>query len=159
MSERRNFLKAMASAMVGGGALLAYRSGGSMKAQGPPSCTFFPFPPLPPSPGMFPFVDRLPIPRVLRAVGVAPNPHGTARVSPYYEVAMTQVSQKLHRDLPPTPVWASSRVVGAFRSTAPAVSPWPTTDRDTTPSPSHRHSRRIAFQKRVSKRSPQSVTL
>ena len=91
--------------MVGGGALLAYRSGGSMKAQGPPSCTFFPFPPLPPSPGMFPFVDRLPIPRVLKPVGVAPNPHGTARVSPYYEVTMTQVSQKLHRDLAPTPVW------------------------------------------------------
>jgi len=54
---------------------------------------------------MFPFVDPLPIPSVLRPVGMAPNPHGKDRLSPYYEVSMLQVQQKLHRDLPPTTVW------------------------------------------------------
>lgn len=54
---------------------------------------------------MFPFVDALPLPPVLRPVGVAPNPHGRDRFSPYYEVPMMQATQKLHRDLPPTKVW------------------------------------------------------
>jgi spore coat protein A len=54
---------------------------------------------------MFPFVDPLPLPPVLRPVGTAPNPHGRDRLSPYYEVPMLQVAQKLHRDLPPTQVW------------------------------------------------------
>jgi spore coat protein A len=54
---------------------------------------------------MFPFVDRLPIPRVVQPIGTAPNPHGRDRLSPYYEVPMIQVAQKLHRDLPPTQVW------------------------------------------------------
>lgn len=54
---------------------------------------------------MFPFVDRLPIPPVLQPIGTAPNPHGRERFSPYYEVPMVQVAQKLHRDLPPTQVW------------------------------------------------------
>ncbi len=54
---------------------------------------------------MFPFVNPLPLPPLLRPVGVAPNPHGRDRMSPYYEVSMSQTTQKLHRDLPPTPVW------------------------------------------------------
>lgn len=44
------------------------------------------------------FVDALPIPSVLRAVGKCEG-------IPYYEVTMKQVKQKLHRDLPPTTVW------------------------------------------------------
>lgn len=44
------------------------------------------------------FVDALPIPSVLKAKG---KHNGI----PYYEVAMKQVQQKLHRDLPPTTVW------------------------------------------------------
>jgi spore coat protein A len=41
-----------------------------------------------------PFVDALPIPAVLAPVS-----------NQYYEVAIRQVSQQLHRDLPPTTVW------------------------------------------------------
>ncbi len=96
----------MAGAVAGAGALIAtsQRSGVTL-AQGPRNCTPFPLPPAPPSPGMFPFVDPLPLPSVLRPVGVAPNPHGRDRLSPYYEVSMLQAQQKLHRDLPPTTVW------------------------------------------------------
>jgi spore coat protein A len=107
VSDRRKFLQTIAGAAVVAGGAVAARSRlvRLLTAQGPPTCTRVPLPPLPPSPAMFPFVDPLPIPSVLKPVGVAPNPHGTARVGPYYEVTMTQVSQKLHRDLRPTMVW------------------------------------------------------
>jgi spore coat protein A, manganese oxidase len=45
------------------------------------------------------FVDALPIPPVLKKIRLTSN--GT----PYYEVTMEQIRQKLHRDLPPTTVW------------------------------------------------------
>jgi spore coat protein A, manganese oxidase len=105
MSSRRRFLKTLAGAMVGGGALASSgRLARVVTAQGPPSCTQFPLPPPPPSPPMFPFVDPLPIPPVLDPIGTIANPHSTGP-SPYYEVPMMQVEQKLHRDLPPTQVW------------------------------------------------------
>jgi spore coat protein A, manganese oxidase len=44
------------------------------------------------------FVDALPLPQVIR-------PKGKLHGIPYYEVAMKQVKQKLHSDLPPTTVW------------------------------------------------------
>ncbi|MCM3764476.1 multicopper oxidase family protein [Neobacillus niacini] len=44
------------------------------------------------------FVDALPLPSVIKAKG---KHNGI----PYHEVAMKQVQQKLHRDLPPTTVW------------------------------------------------------
>lgn len=44
------------------------------------------------------FVDKLPIPSVIKA-------KGKRNGLPYYEVAMKQVRQQLHRDLPPTTVW------------------------------------------------------
>ena len=44
------------------------------------------------------YVDPLPIPGIMR-------PKGIQRLSPYYEVTMTEFGQKLHRDLPPTTVW------------------------------------------------------
>jgi spore coat protein A, manganese oxidase len=44
------------------------------------------------------FVDALPIPSVIKA-------KGKRNGLPYYEVAMKQVKQQLHRDLPPTTVW------------------------------------------------------
>jgi FtsP/CotA-like multicopper oxidase with cupredoxin domain len=47
-----------------------------------------------------PFVDPLPIPGPLQPVT------GTTGGEAYYEVTMQQVQQKLHRDLPPTTVWA-----------------------------------------------------
>jgi len=46
-----------------------------------------------PRPALMPFVDPLPVPTHL--------PH-----SDFYHVTMNQVTAKLHRDLPPTPVWA-----------------------------------------------------
>jgi spore coat protein A, manganese oxidase len=44
------------------------------------------------------YVDALPIPSVIKT---KQKRHGP----PYYEVAMKQVKQQLHRDLPPTTVW------------------------------------------------------
>ena len=44
------------------------------------------------------FVDALPIPPVLK-------PESSYDGTPFYEVTMKQVKQKLHRDLPPTTVW------------------------------------------------------
>jgi len=105
VSDRRKFLKTIAGAMVGGALVSSSRLSNVVSAQGPPNCLQFPFPPAPPSPGMFPFVDPLPLPPVLQPMGTAPNPHGPQRSGPYYEVPMMQVMQKLHRDLPPTPVW------------------------------------------------------
>src|SRR5260370_29205652 len=46
-------------------------------------------------PTLQPFVDPLPVPTHL--------PH-----SNFYHITMNQVTAKLHRDLPPTPVWAYS---------------------------------------------------
>jgi spore coat protein A, manganese oxidase len=47
-----------------------------------------------------PFVDPLPIPAV--AVPIVGTPGGAAE----YEIRMQQVQQQMHRDLPPTTVWA-----------------------------------------------------
>jgi spore coat protein A len=47
-----------------------------------------------------PFVDPLPVPAPLQPVT------GTIGGAAYYEVTMQEVQQKLHRDLPPTTVWA-----------------------------------------------------
>jgi spore coat protein A, manganese oxidase len=106
VANRRNFLKAIAGGMLGGGALVSStRLAQIVSAQGPPDCTPFPLPPPPPSPPMFPFVDRLPIPPVLQPMGTASIPHGPQPSGRYYEVPMTEVEQKLHRDLPPTRVW------------------------------------------------------
>src|SRR6476659_4796707 len=45
------------------------------------------------------FVDRMPIPPVAR-------PRARFKWATYYEIAMTQISRQLHRDLPPTNLWA-----------------------------------------------------
>jgi spore coat protein A, manganese oxidase len=49
------------------------------------------------------FVDPLPLPPVLKRT--ATRTHVGERV-PYYRVEMRQIAQKLHRDLPPTSLWA-----------------------------------------------------
>lgn len=46
-----------------------------------------------------PFVDALPIPAVLQPVS------GVSGGEAHYEIAMTEFTQQLHRDLPPTTVW------------------------------------------------------
>ena len=45
-----------------------------------------------------PFVDPLPLPRVLAPVA------GTAG-SPHYRITLSEFRQKVHRDLPPTIMW------------------------------------------------------
>jgi spore coat protein A, manganese oxidase len=50
------------------------------------------------SPSLSPFVDPLPVPKVL-------SPTQTVGGVAHYEIAMRQFQQQLHRDLPPTTVW------------------------------------------------------
>jgi len=51
------------------------------------------------------FVDPLPIPPIAKSGGVRPIP-GKSSTAPYYRVAMQQIERKVHRDLPPTRLWA-----------------------------------------------------
>ena len=52
------------------------------------------------------YVDRLPIPGVLRRSGLRPDPtqRGAPRI-PYYRVPMRQFARQIHRDMPPTTFW------------------------------------------------------
>jgi spore coat protein A, manganese oxidase len=51
------------------------------------------------------FVDRLPIPQVLKPNGLRASPADSAVQIPYYRVAMRQFETKVHRDVPPTTFW------------------------------------------------------
>jgi spore coat protein A, manganese oxidase len=100
MGSRRDFLKTFAGTLVWGGSLLS-----SLRVATAQQCIPPPFPPLPPSPALEPFVNRLRVPPVLRPMGSRLLPHSRGKRALYYKVPMMQVSQKLHRDLPPTQVW------------------------------------------------------
>ena len=50
------------------------------------------------------YVDRLPIPTVLRSSGRRPDPTHPVRI-PYYRVPMRQFARQVHRDMPPTTFW------------------------------------------------------
>lgn len=52
------------------------------------------------------FVDRLSIPLVAKPVGVKSNPSAVGETAPLYRIAMRQVETRMHRDLPPTKIWA-----------------------------------------------------
>jgi spore coat protein A len=52
-----------------------------------------------------PFVDPLPLPAVMTSSGTRPDPDDATRQLPFYRVAMEQIHQKVHRDLPPTRMW------------------------------------------------------
>ena len=52
-----------------------------------------------------PFVDPLPIPRVARALGMRAHPDSAKQQIPYYRIALRAMQQKVHRDLPATPMW------------------------------------------------------
>jgi spore coat protein A len=57
-------------------------------------------------PGMLmPWVDPLPIPAVLQSQGLRATSGDPAIKLPYYRIAMREVHQKVHRDLPPTRMW------------------------------------------------------
>jgi spore coat protein A len=51
------------------------------------------------------FVDALPIPPLLAGEGKHPNPTNRKQLLPYYRIELTELSVKLHRDLPPTRQW------------------------------------------------------
>ena len=51
------------------------------------------------------FVDPLPIPRVARALGTRAHPDNAKQQIPYYRIALRAMQQKVHRDLPATPMW------------------------------------------------------
>ena len=63
-----------------------------------------PSPPLQPE-SLEKFVDPLPIPPVIGASGIRPNPEHPSKLIPYYRLPMTQIVCKIHRDLKPTRLW------------------------------------------------------
>jgi spore coat protein A, manganese oxidase len=91
-STRRAFLKTGALALAGTrmGAPLAVPSGAD--ALDPSTLT--------------PFVDALPIPRMMKPAGTQAHPEQAGQRIPYYRMAMREVRQKVHRDLPPTRMWS-----------------------------------------------------
>jgi spore coat protein A len=52
------------------------------------------------------FVDALFIPPVLEPTGLRPDPDDPKAQIPYYRVAMQALEVRVHRDVPPTRVWA-----------------------------------------------------
>jgi spore coat protein A len=52
-----------------------------------------------------PFVDQLPIPKVVRPSGSRPDPDHPAKRIPYYRISLRETQQKLHRDLNATRMW------------------------------------------------------
>jgi spore coat protein A, manganese oxidase len=53
-----------------------------------------------------PFVDPLPIPRIAKPLGTRPDPEHPGRQIPYHRIAMREIQQRIHRDLPPTRMWS-----------------------------------------------------
>jgi spore coat protein A len=90
-STRRTFLKTGALALAGTrmGAPLAELSGAD--ALDPSTLT--------------PFVDALPIPRMMKPAGTRAHPEQAGQRIPYYRMAMRELRQKVHRDLAPTRMW------------------------------------------------------
>jgi len=52
-----------------------------------------------------PFVDPLPIPRVLQAEATRPSPENPRVPLPFYRLAAADAHLRVHRDLPPTHMW------------------------------------------------------
>jgi spore coat protein A, manganese oxidase len=91
-STRRAFVKTGALALAGTrmGAPLAMPSGAD--ALDPSTLT--------------PFVDALPIPRVMKPAATRAHPEQVGQRIPYYRMAMRELRQKVHRDLAPTRMWS-----------------------------------------------------
>ncbi|MBB6142845.1 spore coat protein A [Silvibacterium bohemicum] len=51
------------------------------------------------------YVDPLPIPKLIKASGLRPDPNNAAKQIPYYRVSMRQFQAKVHRDVSPTTCW------------------------------------------------------
>ena len=52
------------------------------------------------------FVDPLPIPATAQSTGSRPSPDSPLTQIPFYRIAMQSITSKVHRDLPPTRLWA-----------------------------------------------------
>ncbi len=93
---RREFLKSGALALGGAGLMLPHGMDAGADALDPSTLT--------------PFVDALLVPRVMKATGMRAHPEHAhpeqGQQIPYYRMAMREVRQKVHRDLPPTRMWA-----------------------------------------------------
>jgi spore coat protein A len=53
-----------------------------------------------------PFVDRLPIPEILKPIGVAPSPLDAKMNLPLHQVEMHEREVKIHRDIKSTKIWS-----------------------------------------------------
>ncbi|MFL6428124.1 MAG: multicopper oxidase family protein, partial [Acidobacteriaceae bacterium] len=89
---RREFLKSGALALGGAGLMLPRAMDAGADALDPST--------------LRPFVDALPVPRVMKATGMRAYPEHARQQIPYYRMAMREVRQKVHRDLPPTRMWS-----------------------------------------------------
>jgi len=62
------------------------------------------------------FIDPLPLPPVARSLGLRPYPQGEGakkapRPAAFYRFTMRQINQRIHRDVPPTPMWSFGETV------------------------------------------------
>ena len=75
------------------------------------------------------FVDPLPIPETAKPAGFRRAPDGSWAKAPVYRLAMRQLTQKLHRDLPATRLWSygdsSPGTTIEARSGQPILVEWP----------------------------------
>lgn len=94
MINRRQFLEVTATAGVGAMIPLSVGRAAGLAATAASRAVFT----APPSPGLAKFVDALPIPGAYAPLAVVNK-------MPYYEIGIGPISQQLHRDLPPTPLW------------------------------------------------------
>jgi spore coat protein A len=75
-----------------------------------------------------PYVDPLPIPPVLRRVGVTADPNRRGRQVPLYRVEMREIAASVHRDLKPSKQWSYGTAVPGptieVRSGEPVAIEW-----------------------------------
>jgi len=89
---RREFMKSGALALAGVGMRSPHAMSAPADALDPSTLT--------------PFVDALPVPRVMKPTGTRAHPEQAGLQIPYYRMAMHEVRQKVHRDLAPTGMWS-----------------------------------------------------
>jgi spore coat protein A len=92
LSTRREFVRAGALALASAGMGLGDVIGAGADALDPSTLT--------------PFVDALPVPRVMKPMGTRAHPEQAGRQIPYYRMAVREVRQKVHRDVAPTQMWS-----------------------------------------------------
>jgi spore coat protein A, manganese oxidase len=52
------------------------------------------------------FVDRLPVPEIVKPEGSRPSPTDRSRQVPFYRIEARPTTSRVHRDLPPTTFWS-----------------------------------------------------